>query len=167
MLLDCVILSAFVSSTPLCMVRITQTVFMGLVGSWDPFHTQAAVLAVSSANKSNTIGFVGAFTRMMDCDRTTPSCWVARRWSGVSDSLCHCWERRWWMISPRFSSTLSELLDNPGDLWRSLLYFLTPGHNQGYCMLFPVRFINRNITAKQSRKLCSVFNNRLPLNKPN
>lgn len=33
---------------------------------------------------------------------------------------------------PRFSLALSELLDNPRDLQRSLLYFLAPGHNQGY-----------------------------------
>lgn len=32
----------------------------------------------------------------------------------------------------RFLSALSELLDNPRDLQRSLLYFLTAGHNPGY-----------------------------------
>lgn len=39
---------------------------------------------------------------------------------------------------PGFSSVLSELFDNPGDLRRSSLYFLTPGHNQGYVIPYVV-----------------------------
>ena len=123
----------------ICMFRVTQTVFqMGLRGG-----IQAAALAVSPGNKSSRIGFVRASTHMMDCDQATLSCREGRRWSGVNDSLYLCWGSRWWMISPRFSSALSELLDNPRDLRRSPLYSLTPGHNQGYvipCAVYQAKY---------------------------
>lgn len=110
---------------------------------WEVHGIQAAALAVSPGNKSTRIGFVRASTHMMDCDQATLSCWEGRRWSGVNDSLYHCGVSRWWMISPRFSSALSELLDNPRDLRRSLLYSLTPGHNQGYvipCAVYQAKY---------------------------
>lgn len=58
------------------------------------------------------------------------------------------------------------MLDNPGDLRRSPLDRLT-APTAAKVMLFPVRFITRNMAAKQSGELYSVFNNRLTLNKPN
>lgn len=44
---------------------------------------------------------------------------------------------------PRFSSLLSELLDNPGDLLGSLLHFLIYRHNQGYvvpCVVYQLKY---------------------------
>lgn len=82
---------------------------------------EEAVLAVSSGNKRTRIGFVMLFTHMMDCDEATLSVWEERRWPGA----LHCWAVLWWMISPHFSSALSQMLDNPGDLRRSQLGCLT------------------------------------------
>lgn len=81
---------------------------------------------------------------MMDCDPATLSCWEGKRWSGVNDTLHLFVERagdEW--FPPRFSSPLSELLDNPRDLRRSLSYFLTPGRNQGYvipCVVYQPKY---------------------------
>lgn len=102
---------------------------------------------------------------MIDCDQAVKM----RRWSDMQ--YCK------WLSLPllnepamndfpsRFSSMLSELLDDLGELW--LLAVLSSHAATAKVMLFPVQFINRNIAAKQPRKLCSVFNNRLTLNKPN
>lgn len=57
------------------------------------------------------------------------------------------------MISSHFSSALSELLDNPRDLWHSLLYFLTPDHNQGCVIPFVVYQLKYNCQTIQKAVL--------------
>ena len=85
------------------------------------FLQEEAVLAASPGNKRTRIGFVWLFTHMMDCDEATLSVREGRRWPAV----LLCWALLWWMIPPHFSLVLSQMLDNPGDLRRSLVDCLT------------------------------------------
>lgn len=66
------------------------------------------------------------------------------------------------MISPRFASVPSELLDNP-ERFTMLPVVLSHSPAITEARLFPMWFIYQNIAVRQSRAL---LNNRLTLNKP-